>query len=62
MKLQIDAKEKSTLNKRDAAIANEYENKFIIHIDFEMLESTMPYYWSGLRNRLCYKIMFNYYD
>ena len=28
----------------------------------KMLDSMMPYYQSGLRNRLCYEIMFNDYD
>ena len=34
-------------------------NKFIIPLDFEMLDSAMPYYQAGLRNRLSYELKFN---
>ena len=40
-------------------LANAYGNKFIIPLDFEMLDSAMPYYRSGLGNILPYKITFN---
>ena len=43
MKLRINAGDKDATNKRDVAIANAYENKFIILLDFEMLDSTIPY-------------------
>ena len=62
MKLQINTLDKNASNKQDAAIASAYGNKFIIHLNFEMPDSAMPYYQSGLRHRLCYKIMFNDYD
>ena len=62
MKLQINASDKDTMNKRDVAIANIYGNKFIILLDFEMLDSMIPYYQSRLRNRLCCKIIFNDYN
>ena len=62
MKLRINARDKSTTPAKDRAIADAYRNKFIIPLDFEMLESVMPYYQAGLRNRLCYKIMTNYYN
>ena len=62
MKLRIDAADKSAGNARDKAIADTYENKFIIPLDFEMLDSSAPYYQAGLRNRLCYEIMFNDYS
>ena len=38
------------------------ENKFIIPLDFEMLDSAAPYYQAGLRNRLCYELTFNDYN
>ena len=44
------------------AIADVYRNKFIIPIDFEMLDSAATYYQAGLRNRLCYKLTFNDYN
>ena len=37
-------------------------DKFIIPLDFEILDSAIPYYHSGLGNRLCYEITFNNYD
>ena len=36
--------------------------KFIIPLNFEMLDSLAPYYQTRLRNRLCYEIMFNDYS
>ena len=62
IKLRIDAGDESTGNKRNKAIADTYGNKFIITLDFEMLDSSIPYYQAGLRNRLCYEITFNYYN
>ena len=62
MKLRIIAGDKDAANARDTAIANAYGNKFIIPLDFEMLDSTISYYQSGLGNRLCYELMFNNYN
>ena len=62
IKLRINAAHKSASNGQDNAIADVYWNKFIIPLDFEMLDSALPYYQAGLRNRLCYEIMFNDYN
>ena len=62
MKLRISAGDKSTTPAKDNAITEAYENKFIIPLDFEMLDSAMPYYQAGLRNRLSYELKFNNYD
>ena len=62
MKLRINAKDKSALNARDKAIADAYGNKFIIPLDFEMLDNSAPYYQAGLGNRLCYELKFNDYN
>ena len=62
MKLRINAKGKSALATQDKAIADAYKNKFIIPLDFEMLDSSGPYYQAGLGNRRCYEIMFNDYN
>ena len=59
--MRINAGDKSTGNAQDNAIANTYGNKFIIPLDFEMLDSAAPYYQAGLGNRLCYEITFNDY-
>ena len=53
IKLRINAGNKSTGNAQDKAIADGYGNKFIIPLDFEMLDSAAPYYQAGLGNRLC---------
>ena len=62
IRLRIKPRDKSASNTRDNAIANAYEDKFIISLNFEMLHSMIPYYQSGLGNKLCYEPMFNDYD
>ena len=62
IKLRINAGDKNAVVAQDKAIADAYRNKFIIPLDFEMLDSTAPYYQAGLRNRLCYEITFNDYN
>ena len=62
IKLRINAGDKSTSNAQDKAIADVYGNKFIIPLDFEMLDSAAPYYQAGLRNRLCNELTFNDYN
>ena len=60
--LQIHAGNKDATNPQNKAIADTCGNKFIIPLDFEMLDSAMPYYQVGLRNRLSYEILFNDYN
>ena len=62
IKLRINAGDKNTSNAQDKAIADAYGNKFIIPLDFEMLDSAAPYCQAGLGNRLCYKLTFNDYN
>ena len=62
IRLRINAGDKNAGVTRDKAIAEAYENKFIIPIDFEMLDSSAPYYQAGLGNRLCYELTFNDYN
>ena len=62
IKLRINAGDKNTSNTQDKAIANAYRNKFIIPLDFEMLDSAAPYYQAGLGNRLCYELTFDDYN
>ena len=52
IKLRINAGDKSAGNAQGKAIADAYGNKFIIPLDFEMLDSAAPYYQGGLGNRL----------
>ena len=42
MKLRINASDKDAGNARDKAIADAYRNKFIIPLNFEMLDSSRP--------------------
>ena len=44
IKLRINDGDKNTENAQDKAIADAYRNKFIILLDFEMLDSAAPYY------------------
>ena len=60
--MRINAGDKNASNTQDKAIADAYKNKFIIPLDFEMLDSAAPYYQAGLGNRLCYKLTFNDYN
>ena len=62
IKLRINAGDKNASNAQDKAIADAYRNKFIIPLDFEMLDNAAPYYQAGLGNRLCYKLTFNDYN
>ena len=62
IKLRIDDGDKKASNAQDKAIADAYGNKFIIPLDFEMLDSAAPYYQAALRNRLCYELTFNDYN
>ena len=62
IRLRINAGNKDATNTQDKAIADAYGNKFIIPLDFEMLDSATPYYQAGLGNRLCYELTFNDYN
>ena len=62
IKLRINAGDKNASNAQDKVIADAYGSKFIIPLDFEMLDSAAPYYKAGLRNRLCYELTFNDYN
>ena len=60
--MRINAGDKNTSNTQDQAITDAYGNKFIIPLDFEMLDSAALYYQTGLGNRLCYELTFNDYN
>ena len=46
----------------DMAIAKMYSNRFYIPLDFELLETHMPFYQSALASRVEYVLRFNTYD
>ena len=52
----------ATANAGDEAIADAYTNRFCIPLDFELLESHMPFYQAGLGDRLEYELTFNDYN
>ena len=47
---------------KDRAIADTYGNRFHVPLDFELLESHMPFYQSALSDRLEYELTFNDYS
>ena len=51
-----------TPDKQDQAIAKAYGNRFCIPLDFELLETHMPFYQAGLGDRLEYEFTFNDYN
>ena len=55
IKLRINSLEKKPSIKQDKAIGDTYGNKFVIPLDFKMLESSIPYYQVGFGNRQCHK-------
>ena len=61
LKQRVGAGDASS-DKEDEAIADAYTNRFCIPLDFEMLETHMPFYQSGLGDRLEYELTFNDYD
>ena len=52
----------ATADAGDKAIADAYKNRFCIPLDFELLESHMPFYQAGLGDRLEYELTFNDYN
>ena len=56
MKLWTNASYNDATRKQDQVITHTYGSKFVILLDFEMLDSMIPYYQLSLGNRLCYKI------
>ena len=60
IKHRINAGDKAD-DVEDQAIATAFGNKFCIPLDFEILESSMPFYQSGLSSRLSYELTFNEY-
>ena len=53
--------ENASNNKGDKAIARVYKNRFCIPLDFELLETHMPFYQAGLGDRLTFELTFNDY-
>ena len=56
----INATDKAN-NAKDQTVASIYDNGFCIPLDFELLESTIPFYQYGLGSRLTYELTSNGY-
>ena len=61
-RIRIDVGDKDEAVAADKAIADAFGNRFYIPIDFELLESHMPFYQSALGDRLEYELTFNDYS
>jgi hypothetical protein len=61
LKHRIGAADASS-DKEDEAVAKAYKNRFCIPLDFELLETHMPFYQAGLGDRLEYELTFNDYE
>ena len=62
LKLRVGAGNADVAKLADKAISNAYSNRFYTPLDFELLESHMPFYQSALGDRLEYELTFNDYS
>jgi len=62
LKLRVGARNGDGTQAADKAVADVYSNRFFIPLDFELLESHMPFYQSALGDRLEYELTFNDYS
>ena len=60
IKHRINAHDKAS-NAKDQTVASIYDNRFCIPLDFEILESTIPFYQYGLSSRLTYELTYSDY-
>ena len=61
-RIRTGAGNKNETKTEDAAIVEAYDTRFHIPLDFELLESQMPFYQSALGDRLEYELTFNDYS
>ena len=61
IKSRINANNKAS-NTKDETVASVFNNKFCIPLDFEILESGLPFYQYGLVSRLTYELTFADYS
>jgi hypothetical protein len=62
LKLRVGAGNGDRTIATNKAIADVYGNRFFVPLDFELLESHMPFYQSALGDRLEYELTFNDYS
>ena len=61
-RIHVGARNKDETETEDAAIALALGSRFHIPLDFELLETHMPFYQSALGDRLEYELTFNDYS
>ena len=61
-RIRVGAGNKDETETEDAAIALAFSNRFHIPLDFELLETHVPFYQSALGDRLEYELTFNDYS
>ena len=61
-KLRVGAADKDETVSEDKAISDAYGNRFYHPLNFELLETSMPFYQSALGDRLEYELTFNEYS
>ncbi len=61
-RIRVGAENKDETKTEDAVIAAAYRNRYDAPLDFELLESHMPFYQSALGDRLEYELTFNDYS
>ena len=61
-RIRVGAGNKDETETEDAAIAAAFGNRYHVPLDFELLESHMPFYQSALGDRLEYELTFNDYS
>jgi hypothetical protein len=62
LKLRVGGADGDPNQARDRSLADAYGNRFCIPLDFEILQNHMPFYQSGLGDRLEYELLFNDYS
>ena len=61
VKHRINAGNKAC-NAKDETVGSIFNNKFCIRLDFEILESSLPFYQYGLGSQLTYELTFADYS
>ena len=61
-RIRVGAGNKDVNEAEDKAIADAFGNRYFVPLDFELLESHMPFYQSALGDRLEYELTFNDYS
>ena len=62
LKLRVGAGDADSSQAEDKAIADTFGNRFFVPLDFELLDSHMPFLQSAFGDRLEYELTFNDYN